>query len=69
MTRGRVAGSHAGPATATVGPVNTSGRRWSGWVIRGWIEWLIALISCGVFLLLEGGLLYSYYQFLKHGQW
>ncbi len=60
---------HGGPAVAFVGLVKTSGPWWSGWVIRGWIEWLIALISCGIFLLLEGGLLYSYYQFLKRGQW
>lgn len=49
--------------------VTKPGFRWSGWLIRGWFEWLVAVLSCAIFLLLEGGLLYSYYQFLKNGQW
>jgi hypothetical protein len=61
--------SGCGTLPACWASVNNSSRCWSGWRIRGWFEWLLAVLSCAIFLLLEGGLLYSYYQFLKHGQW
>jgi uncharacterized membrane protein (DUF2068 family) len=61
--------SGSGTSAARSDSVKKSYHSWSGWLIRGWFEWLVAMVSCAIFLLLEGGLLYSYYQFLKNGQW
>ena len=40
-----------------------------GWKIKNWLDWLIAMVSFVLFLLLEGAIIYSYFVFLRQHGW
>jgi hypothetical protein len=46
--------------------VKNGGKAIDGWRIRGFMDWMIAILSFGVFLALEAGLVYAYYVALTH---